>query len=60
MKPRPRGHSLVWVGISRGQCECGHDLHVELAEIIGKDDDTVRDMIMDLHSDHLELVRAAR
>ena len=59
-RPRLKGHQLIWMATTRGQCECGEDLQPKPEELEGMSDDEARDMIMDLHSDHLEMVRVAQ
>lgn len=58
--PRPRGHALIWMAITRGQCECGEDLVIPAEDAEGSSDDEVRDMVLDRHSDHLVVIRERR
>lgn len=55
-KPRLQGHALIWMAVSRGQCECGQDF----VAAPGGSDDEARNEVFDAHSEHLAFMRDRR
>lgn len=56
-KSRVRGHALVWVAITKAGCECGAKFEIPQSEAADRAEATVRDWLMDEHSDHLAAIR---
>ena len=54
MRPRRKGHALIWMSVTRAQCECGLDFRLRLAQIVGKEDEELQDMLMDEQAEHIK------
>lgn len=56
MDARVQGHALVWMAVSRGQCECGMDFELDDDARKDRSPSSMRDMVMDAHSLHIGVI----
>ena len=53
-KPRRTNHALVWMAVTKAKCECGELLEIPLDECKDRAASTIRDWLMDAHSEHIK------
>lgn len=58
-EPRVRvaEHELIWMAVSRGECECGMKFELDEDAKAGRSPASMRDMVMDAHSAHISVIK---
>ncbi len=59
-KPRLKGHVLTRLGALLAQCECGAEFRLEEVESMNRSSRNCMDILMDRHSNHINLRRYKR
>lgn len=57
MRVRVAGHELVWMAVSRGECECGMKFELDDDAKAGRSPSSMRDVVMDAHSAHIAVAK---